>query len=220
MDEIRSHTASSAGARTHSRIPPSAIRPEILEVFRQAQHDGSDHMRQNYRDTFDRLIGILGRTPKMTIVSWCIASNLALLIGDRDPRGWRWGATTYVDPSLEKTVREFEEFEERFFNLTRKLFPVATQMQDCLPFEDGGLADLVKALQQFARPRARAADSRSDWHATAKLFAERIEAHFRTMKLDAPTRNSTRSPLLLAVQSLLDMLGLRAEADTIRKVLC
>jgi hypothetical protein len=155
----------------------------------------------------------------MATVSWCAASDLARLIREREPIGWRWGVDTYGDPSLERAVREFEEFENLFFGYARKLFPIAMQMRDCLPFEDGGLADLVNALEPFARPRARAGDRRSEWHATAKLFAERIEAHFRALRFAPPKRNSARSPLVLAVQSLLDMVGLRVEAETIRKVL-
>jgi hypothetical protein len=78
---------------------------------------------------------------------------------------------------------------------------------------------LVKALQPFAPLRAPAADPRSEWHATAKLSAEQIEAHFRALSLAPPTRNSARSPLLLAVQSLRDMLGQCVEAETIRNAL-
>ncbi len=155
MDEIADHATAGVEMRAHSYASPSAIRPEILEVLRQAAwRDDSDRKRQNYQDAFDRLIGLLGRSPKMAIVSWCIASNVALLIGDHDPSGWRWGLETHDDPFLEKAVREFEEFEGLFFNLARKLLPIAMQMEDCLPFDDKGLADLVKALHPFARPPA------------------------------------------------------------------
>jgi hypothetical protein len=40
---------------------------------------------------------------------------------------------TYHCPSLEKAIREFDEFERRFFGLARKLFPAAMQMCDCWP---------------------------------------------------------------------------------------
>jgi hypothetical protein len=220
MDKMTDHATITAEPRAHSNTPPRAIRPEILEVFRQGWwRDDSDRKRQNYQDAFDRLIHLFGRSPEMAIVSWGIAHNLALLIGDRDPRGWRWGGVRYDDPLLKKAVREFEDFEGLFSKVARKLMPLATQMQDCLPFHDKGLADLVKALQPFAHPRARAIDPRSDWHATAELFASRIETHFRTLRLGLPKRNSARSPLVLAVQSLLDMIDLHVEAEAIRKVL-
>jgi hypothetical protein len=155
----------------------------------------------------------------MATVSWCIASNVASLIGNRDPAGWRWGVDTYGDPFIEKAVQEFAEFERLFISRVHQLLPIATQMRDCQPVYDQGLDDLMKALQPFARPRARAADSRSEWHATAELFASCIERHFQSLQLDPPTRSSGRSQLVLVVQSLLDMLGLRVEAETIRKIL-
>jgi hypothetical protein len=239
MNGITHHTTTAAKVRAHSnspgrpgrgrgaarRIPahvPSAIRPEMLEVLRNgAWLNDSGLERQNYQGAFDRLIGLLGRSPEMAVVSSCIAGNVARHIGDRDSRGWRWPRRdTYDDPSLEKAVREFDEFEGHFFNLAHKLLPIATQMRDCQPFHDQGLAALVKALQPFAHPRARATDPRSEWHATAKLFASCIETPFRHLSLDPPKRGSARSPLVLAVRSLLDMLGLRVEAETIRKILC
>ena len=114
MDKMRDHATITAEPRAHSNTPP--IRPEILEVFRQGGwRDDSDRKRQNYQDAFDRLIHLFGRSPKMAIVSWRIAHNLALLIGDRDPRGWRWGGVRYDDPFLKKAVREFEDFEGLFF---------------------------------------------------------------------------------------------------------
>ena len=199
-----------------------SISPEMLDVFREGglRHEG-ERKRQNYQDVFDRLICLFGRSPKMAIVSWCIASNLAQLMGDSNPIGWRWGGREFRcnNPSLEKAVREFEAFERHFSSLARKLLPVATEMRDCQPFYDAGLDDLVKALQPFAHPRARAADPRSEWHSTAKLFAERIETHFRSANLKPPTRNSAGGPLVLAVQSLLEMVGQRVETETIRKVL-
>jgi hypothetical protein len=207
-----------------------AIRPEMLDVLRNGYlRDKDVRERQNYQNAFDRLISLFGRSAEMALASCNVASNLAKLIGDRDPIGWRCDGETYGDPALEKAVREFEEFESLFLSLARKLFPIATQMRDCFPawIHEGSLLykdfeylrDLVTALQPFVRPRARAADPRSEWHATATLFAERIEAHFRTLRLEPPKRNSVRSPLVLAVQSLLDMVGLRVEVETIRKVL-
>jgi hypothetical protein len=220
MDTIADHVTTAAEVRAYSAIPRHPIRPELLGVLREGGfREAGGRERSTYRETFDRLVGVFGQSAEMATVSWCIASNLARLIRERDPIGWRWGANTYGDPFLERAVHEFEEFENLFFSCARKFFPIVTQMRDCLPFEDEGLADLVKALQPFARPRTRAADRRSEWHATAKLFAERIEAHFRAGRFTPPTRNSARSPLVLAVQSLLDMLGLRVEAETIRKVL-
>jgi hypothetical protein len=220
MDGIADHGTTTAETRNDSPVPPNVVRPEILEVLRRrGWRDETDQVRQNYQDTFDRLIDVLGRSPEMATVSWCIASNVSALIGDRDPAGWRWGVDTYGDLFLEKAVQEFAEFEGLFFARVRQLLPIARQMRDCQPVYDEGLADLVKALQPFARPRARAADPRSEWHATAELFASRIEKHFQSLKLDLPTRSSARSQLVLVVQSLLDMLGLRVEAETIRKVL-
>ena len=92
MDKMTGHATITVEPRAHSNTPPRAIPPEILEVLRQRRwRDDSDRKRQNYQDAFDRLIHLFGRSPKMAIVSWCIAHNLALLIGDRDPKGWRWG---------------------------------------------------------------------------------------------------------------------------------
>jgi hypothetical protein len=220
MDGIAEREMISMRRPMRSDVAQHAIRPEILDAFREGGFRNKDGQEQNYQNAFDRLISAFGRSAEMAVVSWRIASNLAVLIRERDPVGWRWGGETYCDPSLEKAVREFEEFERLFFSRACKLFPIAIQMRDCLPFYDEGLDDLVTALQPFARPRARAADPRSEWHATAKLFAERIEAHFRALSLEPPKRNSVRSPLVLAVQSLLDMVGLRVEGEAIRKVLC
>ena len=219
MDRIAGHSTPDA-----KLAPVSAghyfIRPEILEAFREGglRHEG-ERKRQTYQDAFDRLIGVFGRSPKMAVVSWCIASNLAQLIGDQSPKGWRRTGVTYGDPSLEKAVREFQKFERHFFSLARKFLPVAKQMRDCQPVYDAGLDALVKAIQPFASLRARAADSRSEWHSSAQLFAERIETHFQSANLKPPTRNSAHGPLVLAVQSLLEMVGQRVETDAIRKVL-
>ena len=182
MDEIADHATAGVEMRAHSYASPSAIRPEILEVLRQAAwRDDSDRKRQNYQDAFDRLIGLLGRSPKMAIVSWCIASNVALLIGDHDPSGWRWG--------LKNTRRSVPRKScSRVRGIRGPLLQSCSQtFADCNA--DGGLPPFRRqracrqsrpSIRSPARPRARAADPRSEWHATARLFASCIEAHFRT----------------------------------------
>jgi hypothetical protein len=150
MDGITDHATTTAEVRERPHIPSSAVRPEILEVLRQGPRRDSDRTRQNYQDAFDRLFAHLGQSHEMAIASWFIASNVAKLIGDRDPRGWRWGGNTYGDPSLENAVREFKEFERLFFNRARKLLSTATQMQGCVTVYDKmyhkALADLIEAL--------------------------------------------------------------------------
>jgi hypothetical protein len=220
MEMNTDQTASAKGM--HPDIPPEAIQSDALQVFRQRGCRGnSARETQNYQEAFDRLIGLAGQSNKMVTVSWCIAANVAALVGDRDPIGWRWGASAFDDPSIEKAVREFEEFENLFLKRTSELLRMAREMRDCQIFHDEGLADLVKALQPFHRtlPQARAADQRSEWHATAELFTSRIEEHFRNLGLEPQKRGSARSLLVRAVQSLLEMVGQHVETETIRKAL-
>ncbi len=62
-------------------------------------------------------------------------------------------------------------------------------------------------------------DPRSRWHSVALFLASRIDEAFRQAGIESPSRNAALSPLVLAVQDLLRIVGYRQEADAIRKVL-
>jgi hypothetical protein len=78
------------------------------------------------------------------------------------------------------------------------------------------LAEQLKCIPDGPRERSRRSD---EWHVRARLYAQMIEGACHTAGVPPPTRNSTNSPLVLAVQGLLRLEGCARTPDAVRKVL-
>lgn len=80
--------------------------------------------------------------------------------------------------------------------------------------------DLAREMSPYCQPSAeRRDDSRSAWHWTARVFANSIERDFKANHTDLPTRNSIKSPLIIAVHDLLALAGCEQTEETVRKAL-
>lgn len=65
----------------------------------------------------------------------------------------------------------------------------------------------------------RKQDVRSEWYPTARMFAALIEGGYQQAGGEPPSRLSQSSPLVLAVQALLEWIGQRHGGDNIRQAL-
>jgi hypothetical protein len=82
------------------------------------------------------------------------------------------------------------------------------------------LEALTNLLVEICPPkRPRKSDPRSRWHTAARYLASNIEQAFQRAGIEVPSKNSTLTPLVLAVQHLLKIAGYTQTPDAIRKVL-
>ena len=77
------------------------------------------------------------------------------------------------------------------------------------------IPDIPDRLPSLMRKR----DVRSEWHPTARMFANLIKAGYQKAGGEQPSLLSQSSPLVLAVQALLEWVGQRHDGDTIRQAL-
>ena len=81
-------------------------------------------------------------------------------------------------------------------------------------------SDLTTLLRKCITDGPRKRSFRSDeWHTRARLYAKMIEDACHMAGVLPPTRNSTKSPLVLGVQGLLRLEGFAFTAEAVRKVL-
>ena len=84
------------------------------------------------------------------------------------------------------------------------------------------LHNLANSLQGVlgGMSRDRKEDIRSAWHPSARVFATLIEMGYIRSGIPPPSRKSVSSPLVLAIQDLLRLTGVKgADGDAIRQVL-
>jgi len=78
------------------------------------------------------------------------------------------------------------------------------------------LAEQLKCIADEPRKRSRRSD---EWHVRARLYAKMIEDACRMAGVPPPTRNSAKSPLIMAVQGLLRLDGSTRTPTAVRQVL-
>jgi hypothetical protein len=183
-----------------------------------------------------KLIERLGSTDAAVCACFEAASSISFVIDRRAP--------CIYPPTDDNRCLEHPDFR-RSQDLVRELLPLAEQLRDwergyilwhadqCTqqPSKNDFLLEFirerVRSLDALVglltdccpAPPARKTDPRSRWHAAARYFASRIEDAFQRAGIESPSRSSPVSPLVLAVQDLLEIAGWHTrEPDAIRKV--